>query len=120
MFLFSLLVAHAMASADCTVTQVLQNPKDAACVQELIKKIPDEQDRAEFKFKLTQWKPKAGFKVYAAPGFIEAQSGGKLLFRAIWLQRLNPAILWLDGKILTDKSNNPSVARTLDNLFRTK
>lgn len=117
MLFLSLFVSHAVHAADCHIDRVLQNPK-SPCTKEFLKKIPDEQDRAEFKFRLNSWKRPTDLKVYGDHGFIEAQIGGESVVRAIWLKYQSPAILWLNGKILTDKSGNPSLARTLDNMFR--
>ena len=117
MILLSLLASQAVHAAECSVDRILQNPK-SPCTQEYIKKISDEQDRAEFKFRLSRWKQPAQFKVYSDHGFIEAQMDGKTIARAVWLKYSSPAILWLNGKILTDRSNNPSMARTLDKMFR--
>ncbi len=123
MILFSLLFSQslAMASVNCTMEHVLQNPHgEAACVQQFLKEIRDDQDRAEFKYRLNQWRPRRDLKIFSEHGVIEAVSHDKTVFRAIWLKMSNPAILWLDGKILTDKTNNPSMARTIDNLFKSQ
>jgi hypothetical protein len=117
MLLLPLFVSHAVHAADCNIDRILQNPK-SPCTREFVKKIPDEQDRAEFKFRLSRWKRPANLLVYNDHGFIEAQVDGKSVARAIWLKYQNPAILWLNGKILIDKSGNPSLARALDNMFR--
>lgn len=119
MFLLSVLLSQAVhASAfPCTMEQTLQNPK-SECVSQLTKKIKNEQDRSEFKFRLSQWKKPAGLNVFTDSGFIEAQMNGKPLVRALWFKYGNPAVLWYNGKVLTEASKNPSLARTLDKLFK--
>jgi hypothetical protein len=117
MLFLSLFISHAVHAADCNMDHLLHNPK-SPCSREFLKKIADDQDRAEFKFRLSTWTWPANFKVYSDHGFIEAQVDGEPIVRAVWLKYQNPAILWLNGKILTDKSNNPSLARTLDKMFR--
>lgn len=121
MLLFSLLFAQAVSARSCSIDQILVNPKDqAACVKHFTKQIKNEQDRAEFKYRIGRWKPNKDLHVIVGEGFVEAQIKGETKFRAIWLQMSNPAVLWIDGHILTDKSNNPSIARTIDNLFKSK
>lgn len=119
MLLLSVLLSQAVfaTAVPCTLEQALQYPK-SPCTQQLAKKIADEQDRAEFKFRMSQWKWPTGLKVYSDHGFIEAQIKGETVVRSIWIKYNDPAILWLNGKVLTDTSKSPSIARTLDKMLR--
>jgi len=118
--LVTLIMSAGLAAAtDCSLDQILQQAKpDQKCVEHYLSGIANEEDRSETKYRLTQWKPLQGLSVDSEDGLIQALKGQKLLFRTILLKREKPMILWMDGKILVDNSDNPSFARRLDNVLK--
>ncbi len=119
--LFSLLASAfaAPASSSCTLTEILKSDKpDRACVEAYLNKIKNSEDRGEAKFRLARWKPIKELKVDSGAGMIEAYDGTKFLTRAVLLQVQKPMMIWMDGKILTDNSENASFARRFDNAVK--
>ncbi|MGE3760242.1 MAG: hypothetical protein AB7H97_20925 [Pseudobdellovibrionaceae bacterium] len=119
MFLFSILLSQAVhaTAVPCTLEQLLQNPK-SECASQFARKIKDEKVRAEFKARLAKWSPPKGLKIYSANGFIEAQANGKTIARAAWLRSQNPAILWMNGKIITHAEDTVALAGRLHETMR--
>lgn len=118
--ILSLVTSVALAKEPaCTLDYALENPSaHKACAESLAKAATDEQDRSEMKYLFQRWKPIKGLHVFANDPYIAAEVDGHVLFRAVWLSYRNPAILWLDGQILTDNSNGPSIFRTVEKLLK--
>lgn len=116
-FLFGVL-ASAQAST-CDLTAILRSPKpDGKCVEAYLSKIENQEDRAEVKFRLQQWRPMPNLGVTADGGAFEAYDGDKPIFKAIILKTQKPMLIWLDGKIIVDNSENPSIVRRLQNAMK--
>lgn len=119
MLLISLVVSAAAKTDACSISQILNAAKpDKKCIEAYLAKIPNEEDRLEAKFRLAQWKPIKDLHVRSGEGMIEAVVGEKLLMRTILLQQQKPMLIYMDGKILVDASDNPSFARRLDNAMK--
>lgn len=118
--ILALLTQVALAKAPtCTLNLALQNPKaNKSCVDILLKETANEQDRADLKFLFNSWKPVPGLRLHQNGPYMAAEIDGKVIYRALWLSWENPAMLWVNGKILTDNSNNPSVFRRVANMFK--
>jgi hypothetical protein len=120
MLLLSLVLSAHAKTDNCSLTEILKAAKpDQKCVENYLAKIPNEEDRGEAKFRLQEWKPIKDLEVRAEGGAIEAYSGGKVIMRSIILKMQKPMIIWMDGKILVDNSDNPSFARRLANAMKT-
>ncbi|MGE0528211.1 MAG: hypothetical protein AB7G93_01720 [Bdellovibrionales bacterium] len=110
--------SHA-SKPNCSIDLILaKGAGHRECAAEFVRKIPDSQDQAEAKYLLKTFTLPKDLSVVAGPDMIQAVLGQKVLVQAVWLKRNNPAVLWLDGKILVDNSGNPSLGRRIDNLLR--
>ena len=119
MLLFSLVVSASAKTDLCSLDQILKATKPKKeCIEAYLAKIPNDEDRREAKFRLSQWKPIKDLQVRSGEGMIEAVVGEKLLMRTILLQQQKPMLIYMDGKILVDASDNPSFARRLDNAMK--
>jgi|GEM_PF-5492977 len=119
MLLFAFVTSVLAKTDDCSLSQILTADKPhKKCVEAYLAKIPNQEDRTEAKFRLQQWKPIKDLQVDSADGRIEAFIGEKFLMRTILLQRQKPMLIYMDGKILADNSDNPSFARRLDNAMK--
>ncbi len=114
------LVMNAQA-APCDLTTILRSAKpDQKCVSAYLSKIKNEEDRSEMKFRLKEWKPIKDLQVAVDDGVIEAQDGEGLILRAVILKYRKPMLIWMDGRILADSSDNPSFARRLQNALKAR
>ncbi|HMN68814.1 MAG TPA: hypothetical protein PKC28_09785 [Bdellovibrionales bacterium] len=119
-WLIASLVAPVFAAEPCTIARMMNSTDpDQRCQNEFLKNLKDPQDVSEAKTVLRHgWKGKIAS--LERPGFIELSQNGRTVFTGAVLQHNKPMILWLNGKIFANPSDNPSIARRLDPLLRRK
>jgi hypothetical protein len=119
MLLLSLATYAFAANDSCSLSEVLKSARpEKKCVEAFLAKIPNAEDRSEVKYRLSQWEPIKDLKVISSDGMIEAFIGEKFYMRTILLQKQKPMLIYMDGKILVDNSDNPSFARRLENAMK--
>jgi hypothetical protein len=116
-FFCALPAAASAPQAESVIDDVVAGraPK-AAELKALYDSVKDPQDKIELRKFVKTYKPRSGLVIDSSPWRMKAYQNEKLVYDAAWIS-LSPQALWLNGKILTGDSKDPSFARRFEKLM---